>query len=447
MEHIIKKNGARTGGEDLPRTARSHRGAEHRWLWVSLAVWVALLRGPTLVHNFRPPHEFVTDFFQEYASARNRVEGLPVYTNHLVTIPRYLGTSTERNRPLVVINAHPPTSVLLAIPFARLDFDRAFFWWNVSSLVLFASSGLLILRQLGVPITEWPVAPAVVLVMFSDPFLEQIHLGQLNMVLLLLVTGAWAAERSGRPWSAGVLLGAAAAVKIFPGFLLVYFAIRGRWRVVVGGAISAVALTALTAAVLGPGTYVAYVRDVLPQVHWFRVGWNNTSLAGFWSRLFDPAPERLRNASRTVPLWYSPALAHAATAASDLAVVAVVAWAARRVRTRSGEDLAFGLVMTAMLLVSPITWEHYFLLLLPPLAVRLADPPPSAPERAVLAAALACLWVSPALVWSVAGLGGRVARPVDSLTVLAVHTYALLGLLLLGVVGLRRESPHSPRHR
>ena len=32
-------------------------------------------------------------------------------------------------------------------------------------------------------------------------------------LLLLLITGAWAAERSGRPWLAGGLLGAATAIR------------------------------------------------------------------------------------------------------------------------------------------------------------------------------------------------------------------------------------------
>ena len=35
----------------------------------------------------------------------------------------------------------------------------------------------------------------------------------------------------------------------------------------------------------------------------------------------------------------------------------------------------FGLTITAMLLVSPVTWEHYFLLLLIPLTVVWVDLP------------------------------------------------------------------------
>ena len=46
-----------------------------------------------------------------------------------------------------------------------------------------------------------------------------------------------------------------------------------------------------------------------------------------------------------------------------------MAGAARRARTRDQRDLAFGLAVTAMLLVSPITWDYSLPLLLVPLAV------------------------------------------------------------------------------
>jgi hypothetical protein len=51
-----------------------------------------------------------------------------------------------------------------------------------------------------------------VLVLLYSPFRQQFSQGQLNAVLLLLITGAWAAERSARPGLAGVLLAVATAV-------------------------------------------------------------------------------------------------------------------------------------------------------------------------------------------------------------------------------------------
>jgi hypothetical protein len=191
--------------------------------------------------------------------------------------------------------------------------------------------------------------------------------------------------------------------------------------------------------VLGAGTYRDYVRDVLPEIDWFRVSWNNSSLLGFWSRLFDPAPERVRPTSRTEPLWQSPALARAGACVSDAVVVALLAMAVRRARTRAEDDIAFGLTATAMVLVAPVAWEHYFLLLLVPLAVTWVHLPPSWIARAAFLAVVFALGLSPALVWTACGVGGRVATPLDSLGVLSFQCYALLGLFALGLAELSRS--------
>ncbi|MBX6315121.1 MAG: hypothetical protein IRY99_19760, partial [Isosphaeraceae bacterium] len=206
------------------------------------------------------------------------------------------------------------------------------------------------------------------------------------------------------------------------------------------GALALAALTGLTVVVLGPETYRAYIQDVLPEIHWFRVGWNNASLMGFWSRLFDPAPERERLRSRTEPLLYSPALARAGAWLSSALVVAVLAWVVRRVRARADEDLAFGLAVTAMLLISPIAWDHYFLLLLVPLTVVWLGLPPSRWAKLSLLAIVLTLWLNPAVLWTAFDLGGRVARPIHALTVLSCPMYALLGLFSLGILELNGGS-------
>ncbi len=88
----------------------------------------------------------------------------------------------------------------------------------------------------------------------------------------------------------GRTFGAATCIKLFPGFLFAYYALRGRWKVVAAGLVTVAGLTALTVLVLGIDAYRTYFFTVLPEIQWFRVGWNNDSVWGFWSRLFDPAP-------------------------------------------------------------------------------------------------------------------------------------------------------------
>ena len=264
-------------------------------------------------------------------------------------------------------------------------------------------------------------------------------------MLLLLVTGAWAADRTGRPKLAGALLGAAATIKLFPVYLLIYYLLRGRWTIVISGFVTVAALTLITAAILGVGAYRDYVRVVLPAIQWFRVGWENQSLDGFWSRLFDGAPETPRNYSRSRVLWYDPAVARGAYWASAVVITLVMAMATRRARTRYDEDRAFGVAATAMLLLSPILWEHYLLLLLVPLGVLWADSSRRVVGRVALTTLTIILFISPRLVWTAFDLGGKVARPIDNVTVIPYQCYALLGLFVLGICDLGGGQAPLPR--
>lgn len=485
------------------------RPKEQRWIWLSIVGWLLVLRGPGFIVNLHPRHSFIPDFFQEYASARSWLEGGPVYASHHVTAPRYLGVTLDPHSPFVV-NAHPPTAVLLALPLTRLDFGRAFLVWNLASLAALAASLVVVQRALRVPFSTWSLAPLLALLLLCFPLWEQCRLGQLTLLLLLMITSAWAAERSGRPQMTGMLLGAATCIKLVPGFLFAYYALRGQWRVVVAGLITIVSLSAVTGAILGVEAYRAYFLTVLPEVQWFRVGWNNNSLWGFWSRLFDPAPEHERYWSLTKPLYYSPMLATTLSLMSAAVITGLLAWAVRggargsathgtadslipppadadpegeAIRTASAEglprqdsrsgfpaqrlkpvvlesptysrifhtrelvpagslkarenDLTFAMAVTAMLLVSPICWEHYLLLLLAPLAIVWMELQPSRFARTAFVMVLAAFLVECPVTWTAFGLNGRTATPIDSISVLSYRFYALLVFFAVTMMSLR----------
>jgi hypothetical protein len=410
--------------------------AGRRWIWAILALVSCSALTPLFVFAVRPPQSVTIDFFQEWASARNWLNGLPIYTEHRQTLPLYLG-QTDVDDLYVNVNAHPPTSVLLAIPFAYLDFVDARFAWNLISLGMMAVSLGLIGRGLGIPFPAWAVFPTVTLLLTCGPLFVNLALGQLNLLLLLLIASSWAADRSGRPWLAGALLGTAAAIKLFPSFLFVYFAVRRQWRVVAAGACALALVTGLTMALLGQETYRSYVQDVLPRVASFRSAWDNASLPGFWTKLFDPATPQ----EHVQPLWRNTALAQAGAAICVAAVVVVLIPVIRRAKTRIECDHAYGLSISAMLLVSPLTWDHYFLLLPLPIATLWALLPPSPPVRGLFLGSLMAMWLWLFPVYNAFIPGGRtggMATPVHTLTILSFQCYALVTFFGLGVVAALR---------
>jgi alpha-1,2-mannosyltransferase len=212
------------------------------------------------------------------------------------------------------------------------------------------------------------------LVVAFEPLRETIAFGQINMLLVLLVVTdfRWLVARDSR-W-AGVGIGLAAAIKLTPGIFIIYLLVSRHWRMSITAVGTVVAATVLAAAIAPSAS----------EEFWTRALWNtgrvgdlayvpNQSLHGWLARL-DPAhPSGL------------PGLA--------LVLVALGIWASRvralptsapagtapRVRAEMT-----GLALTGVVgcLISPITWVHHLVWLLPAL-VTLVDDGFEAPPRSV----------------------------------------------------------------
>jgi hypothetical protein len=409
------------------------RQALRRVLWPLLAGVVAFFQLPGLIQIAWPPRDVVSDFYQDWASGRNWWSGLPLYTDHRVTIPRYIGP-VDPFCLRVEFNAHPPSSILVMIPWAMLDYRAALLAWNLLSLGMLLASLEIIRRSLELPLTLELVCRNVVFLLLGRPVLMQLFHGQWNLVLLLLVTAAWATERSGRPFSSGVLMGAAMAIKLFPAFLFIYFLVRRQWIAVVAGTLASGMLTGLTAALFGPEIYWTYFHDMVPKLATGQSSWYNASLVGFWTRLFDPETA----VEHVLPLWRSGMALRVAVLLTALAVMATVAWVVRSANTRAALDHAFGLAVTGMLLVAPLTWDHSVVLLLLPISILLHDPPRSEIAKVMLVVSLAAIWFAVhrlVCAWLIpGGLLAGFASPVHTLTVLAYPCYALVTIFVIQAV-------------
>jgi hypothetical protein len=432
-----------------------------RWLWAALAVMACVLQGPTFLRSLRPPPDGWTDFFQEWAMARNYSCGLPIYADPQMTVERHLGYHLDngeddsdgilRVSKVFWVNAHPPICVVLALPLGSLDYPDAVFVWNLVSLGALFLSFWIIQRELAIPISGWSVFPLIALLLICNPFRQQVIQGQLTLLLLLLLTGCWAAQRSNRTGWAGVLLGTATAIKLFPGFLFIYFILQRKWKAVMAGILTVAVITALIIPMLGVETFKSYGMDVIPRVAVFRASWFNASLPGLWTKLFDPDTEGDPVHPvhiRIEPLWRSLALARLGTWVSCGVVVTVLAWTVRRARGRVEKDLAFGLTIIAMLLVSPITWDHYLLLLTIPLAVLWTWLPRSNLVRMLFLFILIAFWIEPAQLFNALVPGGYkhgIAYPIHTLCVLSIPCYALLSLFALNTaISLTKTVPAQP---
>jgi alpha-1,2-mannosyltransferase len=178
-----------------------------------------------------------------------------------------------------------------------------------------------------------------------EPLRSTFDYGQVNVLLMLAVLGAVTTTRW---WLSGLLVGVAAGIKLTPAIAGVYFAGARRWAA--AAASVAVFLVTLGVSVVVVGDQARYYfTRLLGDAH--RVGPIATSFNQSWRG----------GISRIVghDAGYGPPVV-AAIAAT--AVLAVLAWRALDDADRLGRLLVVELFG---LLLSPISWTHHWVWLVP----------------------------------------------------------------------------------
>jgi hypothetical protein len=111
--------------------------------------------------------------------------------------------------------------------------------------------------------------------------------------------------------------------------------------------------------------------------------------------------------------------------------------------------MAFGLTLTAMLLISPITWEHYFLFLALPLTQLWIALSPTRRPRVILLLVVICIWINPISIWTaLIPEAGRAVVPgtsFRSLTAVSLQCFALIGVFILGLTTRHSHEPTVTR--
>ena len=148
-----------------------------------------------------------------------------------------------------IVFIKPPFYALLMWPLAQLPFVPAFYLFRA-----------LVLAGVGLFLWLWPgdrwVAAAICA--WSVPLAATFTVGQDVIFILVAVLGAYRMLRSGREFTAGMLLGLC-AVKWHLFLLLPVFLLRGRlWKTVAGGAAVGGVWIAMCFAAAGPAWLSAY---------------------------------------------------------------------------------------------------------------------------------------------------------------------------------------------
>ena len=278
---------------------------------------------------------------------------------------RYGSAAAWHGVDLYAGNVHGPNIAHEGLPFTYTPFGALVLWptnlgsphvgfwaWSIASmLALLAVIAMVVPGQAR---HRWIVVFGVASVACATIMVyAHFFFGQINIFLMLLVIADLTRRDNtnfGRRVPRGVLIGLAAAIKLTPGLFIVYLAVARQWRMFwwsVAGCLGAFALAFL----VRPSLTIAFVTHGM---------WQLTDKVALGTKFATSGNNSIQGLLAAVGDWTRP-LALVLTAIATVAGLLV----SRRAAAHSGL-LAGGLVigMTATL-ISPISWVHHWVYLVP----------------------------------------------------------------------------------
>ncbi|HEX5540876.1 MAG TPA: glycosyltransferase 87 family protein [Micromonospora sp.] len=331
---------------------------------------------------------------------------------------------------------YPPFAALLMLPMAKMPLALAGWINALASIAALALILIALLRPIASRVgwSPWLILGiALPSAIALEPARETLGYGQVNLLLFALIMADLLALRwrsrppapSGpatnplrRLWFsgswAGIGIGLATSIKLTPALFILYLVVTRQWRTVVTAVGTAVTVTTATF-IIAQRESIAYFTEVLWQTG--RVGapdmTPNQSLAGLLARLYDSIETPGLLYGTFALLILAVGLSRAASAHGD------------------GDELAaFTLVGITANVISPISWSHHLVFVIPAVII-LAD---AALRRRNASLGPRHRRLPPAANVGLSGVGG-LRSPIwfPALTGLR-HAVAALGLYLLFVI-------------
>jgi hypothetical protein len=263
----------------------------------------------------------------------------------------------------------PPPTALLLVPLTRLEPLNALrVMTGVSTLCLVCS--IILLAR----ILSWSFVDSAVFVLLSGyAVLGALRLGQPYILVSWSCILGYYAHLKGRPVLAGMCFGLFSPIKYFPVVILIYFAFRKEWKLVLGGVTAILVVTSVSISVLGWKIHEDFLSSVLGNHLIANLSMQDPFTASFQS--FDTLCRRLFIFDATLnpqPLIALPHLQGISVLIIKASIFLVaIATLIKLARGDAGTATApsVGLLGILTLLIAPATASYHFVLLWLPIGL------------------------------------------------------------------------------
>lgn len=312
-----------------------------------------------------------------------------------------------------LVNLNPPVWTVLISPLGLMEALDAYRLFVLLSVLIVLAYLAWTAEELGLrPL--WAVVGAGLLLL-SSPLLSTLALGQVYVVLTLGLVVAWISDRKDDQRLSGVALGLVVALKPSLAPVLLWPLVRRRWDSFSAACVAGLAASLVGFVVAGPSATLRYI-GILNEGS-ANPYWDNASIPAAMARFFTEHPYGQNVATLPWMVYVGYAV--------GIGVLVLTA-----VRVRYGGEAGLWAVVAASLLVSPIAWHNYLVLLGPGVLLLLARGL-TAPALLLLALqAVPAQWV---LLWN------------DDRTVPATFALTLYLYILLAhwAILLHASRPHA----
>jgi hypothetical protein len=341
------------------------------------------------------------------------------------------GRAVTEGLRLYLVQAHanwftyPPFAAALFVPLTGLPAVTVVVTWELATVAAFAWACVLALRLARCRPSKAAVTAVIGAGLLLEPVYHTLYLGQVNVFLLALVlTDIWRVAQGKR---AGVGIGLGAAIKLTPAIFIVLLLLTRRLR----------------DALIAAGTFAAcvvigYLVDPsASRLYWTRLFYDTSRVRVTYisNQSLEAAAARILGGVTHVGTWYL----------AIEAIVGVLGLAIATSLARADDWLGAAAVTGATgLLVSPVSWTHHWVWIMPVLIVLLRG---GAAGR--LAAAGGYLLFVLAPMWWTPHPGDNAQYGFHGLTTLTANCFMLAGVGFVALMARQawRTRPGSrPSH-
>jgi alpha-1,2-mannosyltransferase len=371
--------------------------------WQPVALWAAgFCSASTIAYLLALVAHFPQMDFQVYRMGGQHVLGSGLYSAEITVLGQHL------------LYTYPPLAAILFWPLSHFSTFAGQAIWDavdLAALTALIAVSIAAARSRSVLRSDWRtalilLAPIGVLLY---PVRYNLALGQINVVLVLMIVADLTSGVSwrGRQLPKGVLVGAAAAIKLTPLIFIPYLVASRQWRPARNATLTFVLATGAVFAVSPRASWLYFTKDAFDTT---RVGpidrLDNQTLHAAIARMHLSMPSAFLDLISLIVLCVG---------------IAIAAVAYRR----SSSMLGILVCAATGLLLSPISWFHHYVWIVPGLIwLVLGTDRPTQGERWAMAGAVPFIVIPP-----IRGAGS------GALWYVQTNLYVITTLAFIGLAG------------